>query len=341
MGTNWIGYYGTSLNSYSFQTYIHEIGHALGLGHAGNYNGSATYGTDNHYANDSWQASVMSYFSQNENTYIDASYVYAISPQIADVIAIRNLYGTSSTTRTGNTVYGDGANSGDVMQQISSMNSYISYTIVDDGGTDTLNYSTYGGDQSIDLNAEGISSVRGYTGNLIISRGTVIENAVSGSGNDTLTGNGYANLLSGGNGNDILYGNGGNDQLRGGSGSDTLNGGGGDDTADYSQSNGRILLNLGDGISESGGHAQGDTLTSIEHVDGSNYNDIIVGDANANTLDGRSGNDMLYGQAGNDTLLGNSGNDILRGAHRRTAWMVVPASTLPTISTRPEVSLSI
>lgn len=30
------------LNSYMLQTYMHEIGHALGLGHAGNYNGDAT-----------------------------------------------------------------------------------------------------------------------------------------------------------------------------------------------------------------------------------------------------------------------------------------------------------
>ncbi len=313
VGTNWIGTYGTSLNTYSFQTYIHEIGHALGLGHSGNYNGSANYGTDNHYANDSWQASVMSYFSQHENTYINASYVYAISPQIADIIAVRNLYGTSGTTRTGNTVYGDGANSGDVMQQVSSMNSYISFTIVDDGGTDTLNFSSYGGSQSINLNAESISSVRGYTGNLIISRGTVVENATSGNGNDTLTGNGIANLLSGGGGNDTLLGNGGDDQLRGGLGADTLNGGGGYDTADYRRSNSRILLNLGDAHTESGGHSQGDTLISVEHVSGSNYNDLIIGDSNANMLDGRSGNDMLYGLAGNDTLVGKSGNDILRG----------------------------
>src|SRR5262249_33108122 len=51
--------------SYKSQTYLHETGHALGLGHQGPYNGSATYGTDNLYTNDTWQYSVMSYFSQN------------------------------------------------------------------------------------------------------------------------------------------------------------------------------------------------------------------------------------------------------------------------------------
>ena len=34
ISTSWVNTYGTGLNSYSFQTYLHEIGHALGLGHA-------------------------------------------------------------------------------------------------------------------------------------------------------------------------------------------------------------------------------------------------------------------------------------------------------------------
>ncbi len=67
---DWINFYGTSIDSYSYQTFVHEIGHSLGLGHQGSYNGSATYGVDNTFSNDSWQISVMSYFSQSENTSI-------------------------------------------------------------------------------------------------------------------------------------------------------------------------------------------------------------------------------------------------------------------------------
>ena len=49
VSTSWLASYGTTIDSYSFQTYVHEIGHALGLGHGGPYNGSASYGLDNLY----------------------------------------------------------------------------------------------------------------------------------------------------------------------------------------------------------------------------------------------------------------------------------------------------
>ncbi|ASP35881.1 M10 family metallopeptidase [Labrenzia sp. VG12] len=331
VGSSWIGYYGTGINTYSLQTYVHEVGHALGLGHAGNYNGSATYGVDNHYANDSWQASVMSYFSQSENTYINASYVYAVTPMVADIIAIRNLYGTTGNTRTGNTTYGDGANSGDIMQTISSMNSYISYTIVDDGGTDTLNFSSYSGSQRIDLRAETASNVRGYTGNLIISRGTEIENALGGAGNDHIVGNGADNELHGNNGNDTLLGRGGKDRLFGGHGHDTLRGGdgndilyggtgkdlldgsGGRDWAYYINSNSGVRVDLSGKNAGDGGDAEGDTLRDVERVLGSDHNDRLFGSNADNQLRGADGKDRLYGFAGNDILRGEDGKDILRG----------------------------
>ena len=93
----------TGIDSYGYQTYIHEIGHALGLGHQGPYNGSASYSTDAIYANDTWQYSVMSYFS--ENNYNGSSYSYVITPQEADIYAVDSIYG-AATTRPGDTVYG-------------------------------------------------------------------------------------------------------------------------------------------------------------------------------------------------------------------------------------------
>ena len=113
VSTNWLQSYGTSLYSYSFQTYIHEIGHALGLGHAGNYNGSANYSSDALYLNDAWSTTVMSYFSQGENSYFKAqgfTTEFVLTPMAGDIVAMQALYGLSATTRTGDTIYGFGTN---------------------------------------------------------------------------------------------------------------------------------------------------------------------------------------------------------------------------------------
>ena len=137
----WLNAYGTEINSYSFQTYIHEIGHALGLRHGGNYNGSATYGVHNHYLNDSWQATVMSYFSQTENTYINASYAYVITPMVADIIAVQDLYGTPTNIRTGATVYGNNSNAGGYLETFFDSNQTAAMTVYDNGGTDLFDFS--------------------------------------------------------------------------------------------------------------------------------------------------------------------------------------------------------
>src|SRR5262245_452410 len=110
--SNWVTNYGTGLGTYSYQTYIHEIGHALGLGHQGPYNGSATYGTDNVYANDTWQYSVMSYFAQSN--YGGASYRFIMTPMLADIYAIDSIFGAATTTRTGDTTYGFNSTAGTI-----------------------------------------------------------------------------------------------------------------------------------------------------------------------------------------------------------------------------------
>src|SRR5204863_60873 len=65
----------------------------------------------------------------------------------------------------------------------------VAYTIFDSGGNDTLDYSNTTATQTINLNPETFSSVLGNIGNVTIARGTIIENAIGGSGNDTITGN--------------------------------------------------------------------------------------------------------------------------------------------------------
>ena len=82
----------------------------------------------------------------------------------------------------------------------------------------------------IDLNAEMRSDVGGEINNIAIARGSIIENAIGGSGNDNVTGNGADNALDGGLGNDILSGGAGNDTLIGGVGDDKLYGGVGTDS---------------------------------------------------------------------------------------------------------------
>jgi len=219
--------------AYFLQTYIHEIGHALGLGHAGNYNGTGNFDSEALFANDTWQYSIMSYFYQTKSPYTDASFLYVTTPQIADVQAIQNLYGVSSEVHAGATVYGDTGT-------VAIINNRAQ-TIVDAGGIDEINLSAGTKNQYLDLNDGSFSNIGGYKGNLAIAQGTMIENAVTGTGADTIVGNELANHISSGAGNDVVTGaagndtidgGAGNDKLDGGTGADLLIGGAGDDTID-------------------------------------------------------------------------------------------------------------
>ena len=223
-----------------------------------------------------------------------------------------------------------------------SLTAPTTLTLYDNGGNDTLDLRTDTNNQRVSLRPEGISDVYGLTGNLIIARDTVIENFVAGSGDDLVVGNAVANYLSGRDGDDRLWGSGGNDTLNGdggddkldgGAGADTLNGGPGADHAYYTGSSVGVLVRLHNANAVKFGEAEGDTLTGIEHIVGSNHNDVLAGDGEDNLLDGGNGDDVLYGGPaggddrmyggngddrvfggrGNDILTGGEGNDVLKG----------------------------
>ena len=311
VSTNWLASYGTTTDSYSFQTYVHEIGHALGLGHGGPYNGSASYGLDNLYVNDVWSYTIMSYFDQAEAGF--GSYRYVMGPSLADIVAMHSIYGANTTFNSGNSVYGRNATAGS-LYDFANYSTAPAFTIYDTGGTDTLDASGYGVNQTINLNAEAFSSIGGINNNISIARGVVIEGAIGGNSADSLLGNAGDNLLAGNAGNDTLAGGNGNDSLDGGANDDTLSGDAGNDSLFGDVGNDSLAG--GDDADTLQGFAGADTLAGgngHDSLDGGNDADRLDGGANDDTLSGDAGNDSLSGDGGNDSLAGGNGNDSLDG----------------------------
>ena len=184
--------------------------------------------------------------------------------------------------------------------------------VLDGGdGIDEVNYHSSESAVTIDLSSQTAGGDQA-DGDTLIS----IESARGSHFDDLLIGDDGDNFLCGLGGDDALYGGGGNDILRGAEDGDFLDGGAGIDTATYWSSNAGIIVNLGTGMGR-GGHAKGDTLTSIEIVKGSAYSDKIASADSGSTLYGYEGDDFLYGRRGADMLVGGAGDDYLsgRGGH--------------------------
>lgn len=152
--------------------------------------------------------------------------------------------------------------------------SSTTYSFDGGGGTDTVSYAAVTTGMTVNLPA---GTVSGSTPGPDVL--TAVENVTTGSGNDTIIGDGANN---------------------------TLNAGAGVDTISYASSIAAVTIDLAAGSASGAGT---DTLVGFENATGGSGNDTLTGNAGANVLDGGSGNDKFKGGGGDDTIKGGLGID--------------------------------
>jgi serralysin len=254
-----------SAGSYNYMSLIHELGHALGLKHP------FEDGTMLDAAHATQQYSVMAYDGAARGLFVDvtetastwswkAYEVVPDTPMLYDIAAMQYLYGANMSYRTGNDTY-----------TFDTATPFLR-TIWDAGGNDTISIANFSAGSLIDLQQGHYSSIHipsdsgagvnwtrpppaatyDGTDNLAIAFGAVIENAVGGSGSDTLIGNSAANRLQGNGGRNVI------------------DGGDGIDTAVYSGNFSAYTVtasgNGGYTVTSRANPSQSDVLTGIERL---------------------------------------------------------------------------
>jgi serralysin len=235
---------GLAPGGFSFTTLIHEFGHGHGLAHPHDNGGRSSVMRG---VTQETPTSVADYtngdFDLNQSVYTMMSYEdgWEKSPygqaettdgfgwlgglMAFDIAAIQDKYGVNEEWKTGDDYY--------VLKDVNEAGTFYS-CIWDAGGIDQIAYNG-SKDANIDLRAATlqyeyggggwVSYAYGIHGGFTIANSVTIENATSGSGNDTLTGNDAHNVLNANGGDDTLRGGGGDDTLIGGLGHDVMEGG--------------------------------------------------------------------------------------------------------------------
>ena len=271
----------TFSEGYGRITALHEIGHSIGLSHPfadsdGNASSPTGETLSGNGLTDDMRTTVMSYTnSSNNKVYYESSgsltnkQIYSSTPMIYDVAAVEYLYGSITDTNLGDTTY-------------TITNHQQIQTIVDSGGTDTLDLSAVLHKSIVDLTPGSLSSVgyateaeqeaywatQGYTLSAVQSTITTSD-LFTGEDNFGIAFSATIENIIGSEGDDQFTGNTANNQITGNGGDDTINGGDGNDTvifsgryADYTIS-GTSTITVVDGTSDRDGT---DTLTNVEFL---------------------------------------------------------------------------
>ena len=324
----------SSVGGYPWETIIHELGHVIGLGHAGAYDAAANDSSPQLTPYDITAYSLMSY---NEAPHYSSAFVWGVSggadrspvtPMMLDIAAADRIYGLPvGGPLSGGQTFGFHTNiQGDIAQFFDfTINTKPIVTLFDTGLNNTLDVSGFTIGSTIDLHQGTFSNVAGLIGNVAIAFGTRIDSAIGGNAGDNLTGNddgdvlmggGSADTLTGGSGNDHIYGNllsstqgtsDGADVINAGDGSNYVNGNAGNDSIIAGAGSNRLYGGQGDDVIHVTGNGN-------NHLNGNLGDDQLQVDAGNNDIHGGQGNDTILPGGGNNHSFGEVGNDVIWGA---------------------------
>jgi serralysin len=288
-------------------TILHELGHALTLKHTSpTQDPSQSPYLPAEYQNNNY--SVMHYFLENPSNPINPAngeWDYRHF-QLFDVYALQLRFGFNNSTYGGATTHTATSLGLDEWLRV----------LWDASGTDSIDMSAQIRDQRINLQEGSFSNLGSVSGNnpsgynLSIGYGTLIENAIGGSGNDTLYGNAANNALTGGLGNDILLGNDGDDTLDGGAGANVLAGGAGNDIITVTSSGNELyggtgndifnVVSRGDTIIEYAGEGTDEVRTTVGIY-------VLAANIENLTLTDNASHVAIFGNASDNVLTGGTG----------------------------------
>lgn len=321
-----------------YHVLVHEILHALGLKHPGNYDaGGGGVPPFLPYKYDNQMNTIMSY---------NLPEFFPGTPMPYDIRALQYLYGAHSNNPQNTTYIFSKVDSYRVENHFyGNQSQKLKQTIWDSGGNDTLDLSNLNYKEQgyyFDLREGGVvTTTEAYLGEKYIPLDTgvtknlgeqettrygtalaysfgeydaKIENLIGSNSEDTILGNDAPNLLSGNKGDDYIKGFGGTDYLYGSEGDDELEGNSGNDWLFGGENNDKLEGGYGEDIME-GGDGNDELYGGLgnDNLSGNSGNDVLYGGSDEDILSGGKHNDYLSGSSGNDTLRGGSGDDFLKG----------------------------